>query len=39
MWVVDEMDESRLSISLSLLPSVDEEVSMGRMQNASVVVQ
>ena len=38
MWVVDEMDESRLSISLSLLPSVDEEVSMGRMKNASIVV-
>lgn len=38
MWVVDEMDESRLSISLPLLPSADEEVSMGRMKNAPVVV-
>ena len=38
MWVVDEMDESWLSISLPLLPSADEEVSMGRMQNTSIVV-
>ena len=39
MWVVDEMDESSLSISLPLLSSVDEEVSMERMKNASIVVQ